>query len=98
MPMCNRELRQTGRTTRICNSARKNNDIVVCYNSPMAKMIKRKHHVETECLDALINIRGSEKNIVFDHYVQEKYPYLCNGLTVYQAICLLEENNDRLAM
>jgi hypothetical protein len=61
-------LRQTGRTTRLCNEAKKNGGVVVCHNQGMVKYIQDIYNIKAVNLDTYLNPdyhRGRVKHIKY---------------------------------
>jgi hypothetical protein len=81
-------LRQTGRTTRIAEEAKKTNAVMVCHNYSFAKMTSEKFDVETVSLERYTSDdyhRGKKpRKYVFDHFCE--YIIIMNKLEEAQRI------------
>jgi hypothetical protein len=80
-------LRGTGRTTKICEDAKKEGKIVVCSNPLSARYIKNQHNVETIAVRDIRKLQGTRKEFVFDHHTLECYPRLHDGMSAGQVAC-----------
>ncbi len=64
--------RGTGRTTVLAKAAKKLNGIFVCGTRHHVEQVRRDYNVDTVCINSLESVLGTNKPVIFDHFVVEK--------------------------